>query len=171
MLFCDGRLVEPKSRHHNLSCRDLPPRDKQERLSMPLLMHHFHSLIVKTPDAFVRASATNLSFVPDNGMCCVDGPADVVTKGLASISDPETSPLSSMYTTSTTSTASCAELGYTTYKADESCFTGAGLWVDDDPEHAALLKTAESEAEAKYGLEHNMTTLEMMMALQKDVCF
>ena len=118
----------------------------------------------------VRASSTNLSFTPINGMCCVDGPEDVVTLGLERIAAPN-SPLSAMYEGVESSPESCKERGYTNYAKDEPCFTGGGLWLDDDPKHTALLKTAEIEAETAYRAEHNMTMVEMMQTMQEEVCF
>jgi len=103
-------------------------------------------------------------------MCCVDGPEDVVTLGLERVAAPK-SPLSAMYEGVELSPESCKERGYTTYAMDEPCFTGGGLWVDDDPEHAALLKTAEKEAETAYGAEHNVTMVEMEQTVQEEVCF
>ena len=115
------------------------------------------------------ASGSNLSFTPSNLMCCLEGPSELVTAALKRMTKP-ICPIHSMYDGVVASGESCAARGYTKYFTDDQCFTGTGVWLDHDPYHRMLLRTAENKTYHDFAREHNQTYEHGQSVMRWDVC-
>eukprot|EP00413_Alexandrium_margalefii_P045580 CAMPEP_0204590724 /NCGR_PEP_ID=MMETSP0661-20131031/49946_1 /ASSEMBLY_ACC=CAM_ASM_000606 /TAXON_ID=109239 /ORGANISM="Alexandrium margalefi, Strain AMGDE01CS-322" /LENGTH=380 /DNA_ID=CAMNT_0051600779 /DNA_START=64 /DNA_END=1204 /DNA_ORIENTATION=- len=98
-------------------------------------------------------------FVPDNKMCCVQGPSEYIRAKLAKL---KASPLGRGYLSTTAVDGTCASQGYTTGPSPEKCFPKASLFLNL-AEHP-MDPTSEPRLLAEYGMAHGFAAIGKGMA-------
>mmetsp|Transcript_15953 Transcript_15953/g.40615 ORF Transcript_15953/g.40615 Transcript_15953/m.40615 type:complete len:168 (-) Transcript_15953:51-554(-) len=96
-------------------------------------------------------------FVPDNGMCCIQGALSYITKVLERL---RASPLAAGYANATADAGSCIGQGYVLPAGPDECFPQAQLWLG--AEHP-LDPTSEPSLMAAYAAEHGEAALKSGM--------
>jgi len=91
-------------------------------------------------------------FVPDNKMCCVQGPVEYVRGKLAKI---KASPIGAGYLAAELVDGPCTSQGYDQGPNKESCFPQATLWLSKDH---AIDPTSELKLVAAYALQHGLAS-------------
>jgi len=83
------------------------------------------------------------SFLPDNEMCCLQGPKQYLASALARLRE---SPMAKHYATSQVTLGMCANRSYVNGPFPATCFPRAALYTDDDPMHVmAMIDLDRSE--------------------------
>lgn len=89
-------------------------------------------------------------FIPDNLMCCVQGPAAYIREKLALLKE---SPLGSGYEKAAAIDGSCTGAGYDQGPGEEKCFPKAHLYLS---KNHPIDPMSESIAMAKYAMVHGL---------------
>mmetsp|Transcript_104137 Transcript_104137/g.277068 ORF Transcript_104137/g.277068 Transcript_104137/m.277068 type:complete len:346 (-) Transcript_104137:147-1184(-) len=133
----------------------LPPLPKQLFGMMPTLPPMPALNAVAAPAPVLGPVA---HFVPDNLMCCVQGPAEYVGEKLAKI---KKSPIGGGYLASVLVEGTCASQGYDMGPNKEACFPKANLWLSN--KHA-VDPTSEVRLMAAHAAQHGFASIGKGMA-------
>merc|ERR1719414_703892 len=92
-------------------------------------------------------------FIPDNKMCCIQGPKSYLNSALNRI---RSSPLAQHYSTSQVMLGMCTNSSYPNGPFPGTCFPRAAIYTDDDPLHImSMIDFDQSEAQL-YAFEKNI---------------
>jgi len=84
-------------------------------------------------------------FIPDNKMCCIQGPKSYLNSALNRI---RSSPLAEHYSTSQVMLGMCTNSSYPNGPFPGTCFPRAAIYTDDDPLHVmTMIDFDQSEAQ------------------------
>ena len=118
----------------------------------------------------VAGGEQTASYIPDNGMCCVEGPAAYIADALRRLRDGPLGPSYLLPDSYLLKPLKCEQRGYHKGPYAESCYPKGTLWMDENFEHAMLLKYDEGWVQTEFARTKNISIAQAWATYGKGMC-